>query len=919
MPSPLKSTPDDDADQASPRPFSRRTMLTFVIGAPILTVGASWGVDAVAPVTASAAIPSNPDPTDLFDIGDAITAASLPTMPLVVLKVGEDGRVRLELPRLEMGQGLDTACAIMVAEELDVPVGQVDVPLSDARPELLFNQQTGGSCNVRTFNLALPAMAATARARLLLAAAQRWGVPVAGLTTKDGSVFAPDGRSAGYGSLSAAAASVAAPSGVAPKPPSAQSLIGRPQPRLDALAAVTGRKRFTMDTQVPGAKPTMVRRPPTIRGTVVSVNNAAAVEAMPGVLGVAALPAGGRVVPIPPGVAVVAETFEQARAAVNALDVTWGKGTVDGENNDTILAKLKQSILPFALPPLGALTVEAEFDWAPACHAPMESECAIADVRADGAEIWGGLQAPIVAQQALASDLGLSQNQVKVHVVPAGGGFGRKYHWDAAQQAAQASKLFGRPVKLMYHRTDDMRHTRLRPPTYTKLRATVVAGQVVALEQRTANPAIDLRFGLGEIMTATATAFPQQAQQSIGNAAFEVAAFTTMVSSPYNFGITTKECFPVDIPMSTGAYRSVPVQPARGPEEILVDEIAAKLGKDPVDFRLAFLRAERSRAVLRKVAEVGGWGKRMPAGFAQGVGSHTESRAHTACLVEIDCRNLDAVRVTKAVIAIDVGKPINPMGIEAQMQGGLAEAISLTLTAGIHIRDGLPLEGSYSQYHFARQKNFPTDVQVIVCPRRATRWAEWARSACRRPPGRSPTPTGGPPESRRVVSRCAFPSTSPRSRRGSSPPQPSLEEHRDAYLRVHRQQEGRHRRRAGGHATAVGAARHARDHRAQIRLRDQRLQGLHQSSRRRSRPTLFGEGLLGRGSRGDDHRGIGRWGQAASRAAGMAGPRRRPMRLLPARSDHGRGRVAEVDAQPDGRADRRHRERLPLRHLLPHS
>jgi isoquinoline 1-oxidoreductase beta subunit len=168
--------------------------------------------------------------------------------------------------------------------------------------------------------------------------------------------------------------------------------------------------------------------------------------------------------------------------------------------------------------------------------------------------------------------------------------------------------------------------------------------------------------------------------------------------------------------MNTGSWRSVYSANTRGAEEILVDEIAKKLGKDPVAFRRANLTDARKRAVLDKVASAGQWGRTMPKGFAQGVGFHAEYRSCTACLVEIDARDPKKPRVVKAVIAADVGRPINPRGLEAQLLGGLTDAISTTLTAGLHIDGGLPLEGSYSQFHYARQKDTPRDVQIFVMP-----------------------------------------------------------------------------------------------------------------------------------------------------------------------------------------------------------
>ena len=569
-------------------------------------------------------------------------------------------------------------------------------------------------------------MAAALRLRLIAAAAQTWGIGTSGLVARGGVVVDTLGRTLSYGALTALAAALPIPAGVLPKPTSQHTVVGRRLGRIDARAIVTGQKKFTLDLSVPGAKPAMVRRPPTILGTVVSINNRTAVLAMPGVLAVVALPAGGNITPTPPGVAVMAETFGQAWTAVNALDVTWGKGTIDGESNATIHRQLKDSVLPLALPPLGALTVEAEFEMAPLSHAPMETDCAIADVRRDaagsitGCEIWAGLQSPIITQQDMAATLGLPLAAVKVHVVSSGGSFGRRLFWDPVQQAVQISRLTGRPAKLMYHRADDMRHGRGRPQQYHRARATLLLGQVVAFEHRIASPRMDTRHGFGEALTAVAASAPATVQQSLGNLAVEEALFKTMVSAPYHFGVNTRTLQPAPIAMNTGSYRSVHIQPTRMVEEILVDEMAARLGRDAVAFRLAHLRQARAKAVLQTVAAAAGWGKAMPRGFGQGIAVHQETRAYIAVCVEVDGRAQTAgsgpARVTRATIAVDVGKPINPSGIEAQVEGALAESISIVLMAGLHVQNGLPLEGSFSQYRYGRNQHYPRDVKVIIMP-----------------------------------------------------------------------------------------------------------------------------------------------------------------------------------------------------------
>jgi isoquinoline 1-oxidoreductase beta subunit len=692
--------PDDPA--ARRRTIGRRGFLTFLVTAPTLTVATRLGLDLGAPATAEAALPSLPGVAEIVDLGDVLILAGLPTANMLVLEVAEDGTARLRLPRAEVGQGITTAASMLVAEELDLPVSGVRVTLSDARSELLFNQLTGGSNTIRSIYHPVRTAAAVARARLVAAAAAQWGLSPSQLSTRDGQVIAPDGRTASYGSLSAAAATASLTDlAAAPKPASEHKIIGTPTSRVDAHAMVTGAQRYTLDLDVPGAMPTVVRRPPTINGTVRSVDDTAA-KAMPGVLAVAV---------VPTGVAVMAETFGQAMAAADALTVTWNGGTIDNLSDSDIRTKLRAAALPFVVPPLLTQYVDAQFDFAFVSHAPMETNSAIADVRADRAEIWAGLKSPITAKQTIAAAIGLPENKVTVHVTQGGGSFGRRLFFDAALEAAQISKAMKRPVKLMWTRADDTRHGRARAASHHKIRATFALGQVLTYEHRVASVETDFRHGLGEILTATAAHLPVA-----GTLGFAETVFLTTVKVPYNFGVVTELLTEVPLRMHTGSWRSVYSANTRGAEEIMVDEIARKLGKDPVAFRRASLKNARQRAVLDKVASAGQWGRAMPAGYAQGVGFHEEYKSCTACLVEIDARDPKAPRVTKAVIAVDVGRPINPRGLESQMLGGLTDAISTTLSAGLHIEKGLPLESSFSNFRYARQRNSPPKVEIHVMP-----------------------------------------------------------------------------------------------------------------------------------------------------------------------------------------------------------
>lgn len=683
---------------------SRRRFLSYLVAAPTLAVATTVAGDALVPAPAEAVVPSLPAPADLVDLGDLLILAGTPTAGMLVLTVREDGDVEFRLPREEVGQGLTTAVAMLIAEELDLPLQRVRIQLDDARPELVFNQLTGSSNAIRSLYGPVRHTAAAARSRLVAAAARRWGVSADTLRTREGAVVAPDGTSLPYGSLAVAAASPdLRPLPATPKPESEYTLVGTPTGRIDARAIVTGRQQYTLDLDVPGAKPCMVRRPPTLKGTVKAVNNEAAVRAMPGIVDLVVIPA---------GVAVVADTFGQALDGKNALDVSWGPGTVDALSDADIRGKLKAATAPLVVPPLLTRYLDAEFDFAFVSHAPLETNSAVADVRSDRAEVWSGLKSPIVAQQTIAAALGLPVDRVTLHVVQAGGSFGRRLFFDGALEAALVSQASRRPVRLMWSRIDDMRHGRMRPATHHRIRATHALGEVLSFEHRVAAVETDFRHGLGEIITATAASLPP----GIGNAGFAQTLFLTTVKSPYNFGLITQALTEVPLKMHTGSWRSVYSANTRGAEEIFVDELARRLGKDPVAFRRTFLKNARQRAVLDKIAAEGRWGRSLPAGWAQGVGFHEEYKSCTACLVEIDATDPAHPRVMKAVIAADVGRPVNPRGLEAQLLGGLTDAISTTLRAGLHIDKGLPLEGSYSQFHYARQKDSPADVRIFIMP-----------------------------------------------------------------------------------------------------------------------------------------------------------------------------------------------------------
>jgi isoquinoline 1-oxidoreductase beta subunit len=264
---------------ATTGPLTRRRFLTYVVAAPVLTVAASSADALLVPGKAYAVVPSPPQAGDAIDLGDVMVAATKQAQDLFVLEVTPENRVVFRVPRAEVGQGITTATAMMVADEIDARLVDVDVPLEDARQDIGTAQSTGGSSSVRSLWDPVRSIAAEARARLVTAAAERWNLPAGSLTTRDTAVWAPDGRSATYGSLTEAAAQVGDPAvSASPKSASEYRLIGTATTRIDARSIVTGAAKYALDIDVPGALPTVVIRPPTLKGTVKSYDASAALR-----------------------------------------------------------------------------------------------------------------------------------------------------------------------------------------------------------------------------------------------------------------------------------------------------------------------------------------------------------------------------------------------------------------------------------------------------------------------------------------------------------------------------------------------------------------------------------------------------------------------------------------------------------------
>jgi isoquinoline 1-oxidoreductase beta subunit len=549
------------------RGITRRSFVGYLIAAPTLVAAA----DLVLDHTAQAALPTV-QPVDAFDLTDALTLTTVPTSQLISVEILGDGTVTFALPRAEVGQGLTTAVAMTIADEIGMPLDKVHVTLADARPELVWNQITAGSNSMHAIFTPVRVAAAIARERLIEAAAVFLGEPVGNLSLVDGVITSVTGQTVAVATVAGRAA-VSRTVAVQPtlKSPSQFRLIGTPRGRVDAHDIVTGAKVFAMDLDIPGALPTMLCRAPTINASAISVRNVAAVKAMPGITDVVIIP---HTTLVPGGVAVRGQTFGQCITAIRALDVVWGPGTVDGKSDATVLADLRASELPM-LPPLLGKVIEDTFVFHFRPGDPLETNCAVADVRSDRAEVWAALKTPIWCKEQLALHLGLPLDKVTVHVTQAGGSFGRHLFPDAAFEAAEVSRVLGKPVKLMWHRTDNFRQGRVHPMCISHVRLVHLLGNVLTFDQRHTSVATDFSQGFGELLTAVVAMVP-----GLNGLGYAQLIFSLTANVPYNFGVVTQlinEIYAFNT-FNTSSVRNIYSPEVCTAKELIVDRAARSMG-----------------------------------------------------------------------------------------------------------------------------------------------------------------------------------------------------------------------------------------------------------------------------------------------------------------------------------------------------
>jgi isoquinoline 1-oxidoreductase beta subunit len=625
--------------------------------------------------------------------------------PNAFIRIEPDGRTVLVMPQVEMGQGVYTSIALILAEELDADYARVVLEHAPASDKLYANpvfglQATGNSNSIRAFWTPLRQAGATARAMLIAAAARQWRADPQTCSAARGEVVhASSGRKLPYGRLVSAARQLPPPAHVPLKDPRNFVLIGKAQRRYDTPDKVVGKTTYGIDVMLPGMRFATIAASPVFGGKVKSVDDRAA-RAVPGV---------HKVIVTDDLVAVVGDHMWAAKKGLDALTISWDSGpnaAVDSRAiwDDLRAASTKAGAVArsegdVAKAMQGAELHEAAYEMPFLAHATMEPMNCTVQLRKDSCEVWLGTQVMSRVQGTVASLTGLPPEKVTVHNHYLGGGFGRRLEPDMALKAVRvAQQLDGEPVKVVWTREEDIRHDYYRPAYRDTIAATLKNGRIDAWKYRITGSSVMARW------------LPPAFQKGIDPDAVDSAA-----DNPYDIPHQHVEYVRAEPPaVPTGFWRGVGPNNNVFARESFMDELARAAGKDPVAFRRDMLgKTPRLRAALDLVAEKAGWGQPLPARTGRGVSAQTAFASYIATVVEAEVSELGEVHLRRVTCAVDTGLAVSPDTVKAQLQGGLIFGLTAALYGEITIEGGRVKQSNFNDYRMLRIDQVPA-IEVFV-------------------------------------------------------------------------------------------------------------------------------------------------------------------------------------------------------------
>ncbi|HEX7988234.1 MAG TPA: xanthine dehydrogenase family protein molybdopterin-binding subunit [Duganella sp.] len=637
--------------------------------------------------------------------------------PNAFLRIAPDNTVTVQVNRIEIGQGVQTSLPMLIAEELDADwsnmVGAL-APAGDQYKDPIFGIQiTGGSGSIAHSYIQYREIGAKARAMLIAAAAEQWEVPADQVKTSKGTLTGPAGQKSTYGAMADAAMKQPVPASVKLKDPKDFTIIGKPVKRLDATAKSSGKQQFGIDFKAPDSRVAVVARPPVF-GAKVAKFDASKAKAIKGVIEVLQVPTdrGGS------GVVVVADGYWPAKMGREALVIDWDTSGVEKVSSDKQLAEFKALALKPGTPVRKADTsklagaakkISAVYEFPYLAHAPMEPLNCVVDLRADGCTVWAGTQFQTFDHGAIAATAGLKPDQVVLNTMTAGGGFGRRAvpssdYLVEAVNVAKAWRAAGKtePVKVMWSREDDIKGGYYRPSHVHR-----------------ADIGFDAKGGI------VAWDHVIVGQSIITGTPFEAVMIKDGVDSTMVEGMGE----PYEVPLNLSAHavkanvpvlwwRSVGSTHTAYVMETLIDEAAHAAKMDPVAYRKKLMgeKGKRHLAALELAVAKSGYGKKaLPKGQAWGVAVHEAFGTVVAYVVVASLNKDGTPRLNKVTAGVHCNTAVNPLTIEAQIQGAALMGLGMTLPgAAVTIKDGVVEQQNFSDYTVARMTDMPAiDVHIV--------------------------------------------------------------------------------------------------------------------------------------------------------------------------------------------------------------
>ncbi len=593
--------------------------------------------------------------------------------PNVFLQINSDNTITITIPRCELGQGVRTSLAMLIAEELDADWSKIKAVNAPADSKY-GSQTTSGSTSISDCWETLRYSGAQARALFISAAAQIWETTENNCRTENSFVYEISGnRSLSYGELVDVASTLPIPSlmDITVKDPSEFKIIGKTKWHIDNPDIFTGKAIYGSDFRYEGMKYAVVIRPPEIGGSLKSFDDSEA-KSVKGFIGTYENSG---------GIAVVADSTYIALKASYLITAEWNPGPISNISSDIITEEMKSLI--GTLPELPATTkkqIEAVYEVPFLAHSPMEPVNSFANFQNDKCEVWTITQNPRMARTLVASAVGLPDNSVALNVLMAGGAFGRGNDNDYVQMVARISKLSGYPIKLFFTKSDDIKNDYYRPCSIHAYKAGIDEnGQVTGLIKK------------------------------------DVAQSFLSVGMHYNVPVIHTPSATKNYSIPEGYWRSVDFSNCIFANDCFIDELAELANRDPLEFRLEISYYERQRNVLQLVAEKAEWNKELPKNWGRGIASCHYFGSFAAHIVEVSVSELGTLKVERIVAAVDCGIVVNPGNVESQIMGAAIDALSTAIKSDITIKDGKIEQSGFHNFEWLSMRESPK-IEVYIVP-----------------------------------------------------------------------------------------------------------------------------------------------------------------------------------------------------------